>query len=114
MQGLGARYSVLYGERSERPDQWINHIHYFTWPLYRINYVYSTLLALKYFELYSRDSQRFVAGYNRLLANGYDDEPNALLRRFLGFDLGDPGLVDGAASLIEARTAELERLYAGS
>ena len=114
MQGLGARYSVLYGERSERPDQWINHIHYFTWPLYRINYVYSTLLALKYFELYSRDSQRFVAGYNRLLANGYDDEPNALLRRFLGFGLGDPGLVDGAASLIEARTAELERLYAGT
>lgn len=113
MQRIGSRYSIWYGERGERTEQWINTIHYFTRPLYRVNYVYAKLLALKYYELYTRDPAGFVERYNALLANGYDDEPNALLRRFLGFDLASDTLVADAVRLIESSTAELERLYAG-
>jgi oligoendopeptidase F len=111
MQGLGGEYSIWYGDRGEWTDQWAQTIHYYTRPLYRINYVYSKLLALKYFELYQRDPAAFVPRYAALLSNGYDAEPNALLRRFLGFDLATGSLVNDAARVIEARTAELERLY---
>jgi oligoendopeptidase F len=114
MQRIGSRYSIWYGENGEWKDQWINHIQYYTWPLYQVNYVYSTLLALKYFELYSRDPAGFAERYLALLSNGYDDEPNALLRRFLGFDLSSDALVADAMRLIEAKTAELERLYAAA
>lgn len=112
MQRIGSAYSIWYGENGEWKDQWINHIQYYTFPLYQVNYVYSALLALKYFELYSRDPAAFVERYVALLANGYDDEPDALLRRFLGFGLDADALVADAMRLIEAKTAELQRLYA--
>jgi len=111
MQRTGGEYSIWYGDRGEWTDQWVQTIHYYTRPLYRINYVYSKLLALKYFELYQRDPAAFVPRYVALLSNGYDAEPDALLRRFLGFDLATGSLVDDAAHVIEGRTAELERLY---
>ncbi|HEX6746785.1 MAG TPA: hypothetical protein VF092_05765 [Longimicrobium sp.] len=111
-QRMGREYSIWYGDGSERTDQWINTIHYFTWPLYRVNYVYSKLLALKYFDLYQRDRGDFVRRYTALLSHGYDDQPDALLRRFMGFGLSGGTLVDDAVRVIEARTAELERLYA--
>jgi oligoendopeptidase F len=113
MQRVGSEYTTGYGPASERTDWWVNTIHYYTRPLYRVNYVYSKLLALKYFDLYQRDRDGFVRRYVALLSNGYDDQPDALLRRFLGFDLSAGTLVDDAARVIDARTAELERLYAG-
>jgi oligoendopeptidase F len=112
-RSVGSRYSIWYEDSDERKDQWNNSILYFTRPLYSLNYTYSTLLALKYFADFQRDRAAFVERYDALLANGYDDEPGALLRRFVGIDLQGRELVPDAVRVIESRLAELERLYAG-
>ena len=111
MQKTGARFSIWFGPQSERNVEWVNVIHYYTRPLYRINYVYSKLLALKYFDLYGKDRKGFVAAYSHLLSNGYDAPPDELLRKFVGTNTHDPKLIDDAIEVINRKITELELLY---
>ena len=111
MQKTGARFSVWFGPESERPMEWVNVITYYTWPLYRINYLYATLLALKYFDLYTRDRNRFVPAYLELLRNGYDAPPEVLLKKIVGTSTHDPRLVEDALDVINKKVTELEQLY---
>ena len=117
MQNVGARYSLWFGTGGvvpgERTMEWVNALHFFTRPLYRVNYAYSKLLALTYFDRFTRDASSFVPAYAALVRNGYDAAPDVLLRRFMGIGLADPELIRGATRVIEARVAELERLSVG-
>jgi oligoendopeptidase F len=76
-----------------------------------VNYVYSKLLAIRYFDLLQRDHAGFPTRYVSLLGNGYDAPPDALLRRFVGTTLGDPELIDGAVRVLESWLGELKSLY---
>jgi oligoendopeptidase F len=110
-QSTGSRFSIWFGPGSERRLAWLQPTQFFTRPLYRINYVYSKLLALRYFDLLERDPAGFAPHYITLLSNGYDAPPDELLRRFVGTTLTDPELIDGAARVLESWLAELESLY---
>jgi hypothetical protein len=74
---------------------WIAIPHYFRNPLYRVNYLYARLLALKYYELYKRDPNAFVPRYLALIRNGYDSPPDMLLKRFLDLDMRESRFVPG-------------------
>jgi oligoendopeptidase F len=92
---------------------WAHNRLYYTDPLYDVNYLYAGLLALAYFTRFEHDAPAFSRHYVALLGNGFDDTPAALERRFLGIDLSDEaGLVATATRFIDARTADLEGLYA--
>jgi oligoendopeptidase F len=110
-QSTGSRFSIWFGPGSERRLAWLQPTQFFTRPLYRLNYVYSKLLALRYFDLLERDPAGFAPHYITLLSNGYDAPPDELLRRFVGTTLTDPELIDGAARVLESWLAELESLY---
>jgi oligoendopeptidase F len=79
--------------------------------LYDINYVYGSLLALKYYELYTRDPKSFLPRYLGLMRNGFDAPPAVLLKRYLDIDLRDPRLVTDATRQLENKVSLLEREY---
>lgn len=110
-QEIASRYSVWYGANSERHVGWINPIQFYTRPLYRLNYVYAKALALAYLQQLHSDPKRFVARYNNLLANGYDDTPQALLQRTIGLSLSPGALIPSATSVINGWLTELNGLY---
>ncbi len=113
-QKTGARFSIWFGPQSELPMEWTNANLYYVWPMYRLNYLYSKLLAVKYFDLYTRDPDRFVKSYQALLRNGYDATPDVLLEKFIGTKTADPKLVDDVLAVITRKTDELEQLYASA
>jgi oligoendopeptidase F len=90
---------------------WINIPHYFRNPLYRVNYLYARLLALKYYELYERDPKAFAAGYLALQRNGYDAAPDVLLKRFLGIELRGDRFVSDILDILKGKMREMEALY---
>jgi oligoendopeptidase F len=110
MQRTGARFSIWFGPGSDRTMEWVNAIHFYTRPLYRVNYVYSKLLALSYFAKLEED-RGFAGRFMRLLSNGYDASPEDLLRRLVGLSLDPEALVHNARNVIAAGLAELETLY---
>ena len=99
-QRTGTAFSIWYGPGSERRLQWLQPIQFYTWPLYRVNYVLARLLALGYLDQMHRDPAGFQTRYLRLLRNGYDAPPEVLLRRFMGIDLRGESLVNGAVDVI--------------
>ena len=101
-QRVGSRFSVWFGGNEVRELAWVQPIQFYTWPLYRVNYVIAQLLALQYLDRLHRDPLGFVQRYNALLRNGYDAPPEALLQRFLGISLSNPdALVGSAVSVIQ-------------
>jgi len=69
------------------------------------------LLALKYYELYTRNSTAFIPRCIALLKNGFDAPPAGLLKNLLGIDLRDPNLVTDAVRFIEIKLDALEKDY---
>jgi oligoendopeptidase F len=109
------RYDASIAAKPATGSYWARDELYFTDPLYDVNYLYAGLLALRYFDLYEHDAPAFSKRYVALLENGFDAPSPDLLRRFLGIDLGDEaGLVREASALIDARSAQLEKLYRSS
>ncbi len=111
MTQIGSRYSIWFEMDQDAKRDWINIPHYFRNPLYRVNYLYARLLALKYYELYKRDPTPFVPRYLALIRNGYDAPPDVLLKRFLDVDMTDSRFVDGVLDSLNARLPELEKAY---
>jgi oligoendopeptidase F len=111
-QATASRFSTWFGPGSERKLAWVQPTQYFTRPLYRLNYVYAKLLALRYLDLLHRDRAGFAARYGALMRNGYDAPPDALLARFVDITLGDPELIEGASRVLETFLKELNALYA--
>ena len=110
-QQTASRFSIWFGPGSEKKPAWLQPNLFFTRPLYRVNYVYSKLLALRYLDLLHRDRNDFSRQYEALLRNGYDAPPDALLRQFVGVSLADPALIASATKVLESWLGELERLY---
>jgi oligoendopeptidase F len=78
-------------------------------PLYDVNYVYGGLLALSYYKAWKQDREGFDKAYLALLQNGFDDTPEALLRKFLHIDLDDDAaLVANARAIAGEKLAILE------
>lgn len=97
----GSRFSASFALEPERKGLWMLIESMYGDPLHSVADPYAGLLALKYFAMYRRDPEDFARRYVALLGNGYTEEPDALLKRFLGFGLRDPRLVDDALSAID-------------
>ena len=110
-QQTASRFSIWFGPGSEKKLAWLQPTQFFTRPLYRVNYVYAKLLALRYFDSLHRDAADFPRRYEALLRNGYDAPPDILLQRFVGVSLADPALIASATRVLESWLGELERLY---
>ncbi len=107
-----SRYSIWPEKHDELKMQWMNVSLMYEDPFYDINYVYGAVLALKFYELYSRDPAKFVPRYIALMKHGFDETPEVQLKRFLDIDLRDPQLVTGAVKVVEDKIKLLESLYA--
>jgi len=108
----GQRYSIYFDKHDELKMEWINIHHYYDAPLYYVNYVFANFLAVKYYEMFTRDQQSFLPKYLALVNNGFNDSPPALLKKFLGLDLRDPKLVGDTFAVLEGKIKALEGLYA--
>jgi len=106
-----APYSISPEKNAELKSQWINLSLMYEDPFYYVNYVYGAMLALKFYEMYTRDPEHFVPRYIALMKNGFDAPPAILLRRFLDIDLHNPDLVSNAISIIQKKVDLLEKSY---
>jgi oligoendopeptidase F len=108
---INSAYSIWPDKHDELRMNWITSGLFYEDPLYDVNYVFGALLALKYYELYIRDSSRFVPQYIALLKNGFNAPPAELLRNYLGINLNDSNLVADAVGLLESKLNLLEQEY---
>ncbi|HSJ89510.1 MAG TPA: M3 family metallopeptidase [Anaerolineales bacterium] len=108
---IGERYSIWSAKHDELKMQWITSTLFYEDPLYDINYVYGSLLALKYYEMYTHNPEQFVPRYVRLMKNGFDASPEVLLKMYLDIDLRDPRLITDAILLLENKVNLLEEEY---
>jgi len=107
-----SRYSIWPDKHDELKMQWMNVSLMYEDPFYDVNYVYGALLALKFYDLYSRDRAKFVPRYIALMQHGFDQTPEVQLKRFLDIDLHDPKLVANAVQVVASKIKLLETLYA--
>jgi len=106
-----SRYSIWPEKHDELKATWIYVQLMYQDPFYDVNYVYGALLALKFYEMYTRDPEHFVPRYIALMRNGFDAPPEVLLKRFLDIDLHDPRLVSNALSVVAEKIDLLEKSY---
>jgi len=107
-QTVDAQFSIFLASTPELRNRWIDVSLMYEDPLYDVNYVYGGLLALKYYQLYSRDRDDFVPRYIALLKNGFDASAAQLLKKFLNIDLFDSSLLTDDLDLLDRRLKELE------
>ena len=91
--------------------RWITNRLFYEDPLYNINYVYGSLLALRYYEMLMEAPEHFVKNYIALMSNGFDATPEILLKRYLRIDIHDLQLVAGAVNTLENKVRQLEEEY---
>lgn len=106
-----SRYSIWPEKFDDLKATWINIRLMYEDPFYDANYIYGALLALKFYEMYTRDPKGFVPRYIALMSNGFTAPPEVLLKRFLDIDLQDPGLVANALRVVEDKVSLLEMSY---
>ncbi len=111
MRQTGSRYSIWHEKHRELDGFWSRIDGYYNTPLFSHNYVVAKLLALKYYELYKRDPQKFIPRYTALLRNGYSTSPENLLKEFLGINLNDPQFASGISQVVESNIATFESSY---
>jgi oligoendopeptidase F len=105
-----SRYSIS-AKSDDLKTRWMTITLMYEDPFYDINYIYGALLALNFYEMYSRDPERFVSRYISLMKNGFDAPPKILLKRFLDLDLDDPRLITNAVRVVEEKVNLLEKSY---
>ncbi len=96
------------------PDQyrrlWSMVEHFYEQPVYNVNYVFASVLALRFYQQLTEDPG-FVQSYLALLRHPFDRPAPEILVDAVGADLEDPSLLRGAFALMAKRLAELEALY---
>jgi oligoendopeptidase F len=107
-EAVDSQFSIFPPSTPELQNRWMTVSLMYEDPLYDVNYVYGGLLALKYFQLYSRDRAAFVPRYIATLKNGFDASPATLLKKFLDIDLLAPSLLTDDLNLLDRRLKELE------
>ena len=105
---VDGQFSVFPGNTPQLHNRWIAVSLMYEDPLYDVNYVYGGLLALKYYQLYTADRERFVPQYVALLKNGFDAPPDVLLKRFLNIDLSSPSLLQDDLELLKRKMDTLQ------
>jgi oligoendopeptidase F len=108
---ISDRFSIWNEKHPQLNMRWITSGLFYEDPFYDINYVYGSLLALHYYELYEKDPQHFMIQYNALLRNGFDAPPKVLLKKFLNLDLDDPQILAGPVQILTEKVNELEKEY---
>ncbi len=108
---INSRFDLWVNRHAELKMRWITNRLFYEDPLYEINYVYGSLLALKYYEMFMQAPESFGKKYIALMSNGFDAAPEVLLKKFLGIDLYDPGLITGAVQILEDKVRLLEQVY---
>ncbi len=93
-----------------RSRLWMRKALVFEDPLYLVNYLYASVIAVGLYDKSQTDPQ-FSSKYEALLRRGFDTEPQTILAS-LGIRLDDPALIKPAARLLTDKTDELQRLYA--
>ena len=88
---------------------WMRKSLLFQDPLYLVNYLYASLVAVALYERSHTDPQ-FSSKYEALLSRGFDADPQVLLAS-MNIRLDDPALVKAASRLLQAKTGELQHLY---
>jgi oligoendopeptidase F len=102
------QFSLFPATTPELRNRWATLSLMYEDPLYNINYVYGGLLALKYYQLYTADRERFLPRYITLLKNGFNAPPGVLLQQFLNINLFDDSLLKDDLTLLNRRLAQLE------
>ncbi len=105
------RFDIWINRHAELKMRWITNRLFYEDPLYDINYVYGSLLALKYYAMFTERPEPFVKNYIALMSNGFNAAPTVLLERFLHIDLHDPQLLAGAVHILENKVRLLEQEY---
>lgn len=108
---ISDRFSIWNEKHPQLNMRWITASLLYEDPFYEINYVYGSLLALHYYELYQKDPEYFMAQYNALLRNGFDAPPSVLLKKFLNIDLNDPQILAGPIQVLTEKVNLLEEEY---
>jgi oligoendopeptidase F len=109
---IGSRYSIWFDKHDELKMEWIDVHHFYTQPMYYVNYVFANFLALKYYEMFRRDPKGFIPRYIAMVKNGFNAPPSLILNKYLGLSLQDPKLVSGAFAILDGKIKALEDLYA--
>ncbi|MCI0444467.1 M3 family metallopeptidase [bacterium] len=105
------RFSIWNEKHPQLNMRWITASLLYEDPFYEINYVYGSLLALHYYEMYQKDPNYFMSHYNALLPNGFDAPPSVLLKKFLNIDLNDPQILAGPIQILTEKVNLLEKEY---
>ena len=87
--GIASQFSIWYGPGSDVTLGWVQPLQFYTRPLYRVNYVVATLLALNYVRQLKTDPDGFQRRYQSLLSRGYDATPAELLRQEMDINFDD-------------------------
>src|SRR5262249_46605467 len=106
-----SRFSIWPEKHDELKYQWMNIPLMYEDPFYDINYIYGGLVALKFYQLYTRDPKQVIPRYLEMMSNGFDGRPGVLLKRFLDMDLNDIRLVSDACLILESKVQRLEAIY---
>ncbi len=107
-----SRFSIWQEVQPELRSRWADVVLMYEDPFYDVNYVYGSLVALAFYDLYRRDPAAFLPRYLALMKHGFDAPPADLLERFLDLDLQDPQLVERAVRLLADKVTHLEESYA--
>jgi oligoendopeptidase F len=79
-------------------------------PLYYVNYLYSSLVAVALFDKAHTDPD-FGRKFEAMLKRGFDADPATLLAT-VGITLGDRAMIQRAVGLFSTKVDELQALYA--
>lgn len=108
---ISRQFDIWTGRHPELKMRWITNRLFYEDPLYNINYVYGSLLALKYYQLLTEDQGTFVDQYVSLMCNGFTMPPDCLISKFLNFNLNDPDLLKTAVQILKNKVSSLEEEY---
>jgi oligoendopeptidase F len=108
---ISNRFSIWNEKYPQLNMRWITSALFYEDPFYDINYVYGSMLALHYYELYQKNPQQFMTQYNALMRNGFDAPPSVLLKKFLNIDLNDPQILAGPVQILTQKVNALEKEY---
>ena len=107
---MGSKYNVYYQIHPEYQGIWNVIHHFYTVPMYNVNYVISSALSLKVLQELHKNP-RFVDNYLRMVGHSFDRPAPQIIQETLGLDIGDRRLLSDCFRLIEDKIAELEGLY---
>jgi oligoendopeptidase F len=100
-------------KQDEFKQRWMNIPLMYEDPFYDANYIYGSLLALNFYEMYLHDAKNFTPRYIALMKSGFGAPPSVLLKRFLDLDINDPRLLSNALRIMEEKVSLLEKNYQG-